>query len=192
MIATIRGILTAKKPPFLVVETYGVGYEIQMPINGFYLLPQIGEQVFLYTQAIVREDTQALFGFLTEKERELFRSLIKVNGVGPKSALAILSGVEPDVFVHMVLEGDEVGLTYLPGVGKKTAQRLIIEMRSSLDTMGDVVENDPHYSVTIRDAISALIALGYKPHVARKAVAAHKDKKVSSEDLVRLALKEIK
>ncbi len=189
MIGQLRGILLEKQAPTLVVEAGGIGYELQVPMTSFYQLPSIGKEVALYTHLVVREDAQLLYGFVHKQERSLFRALIKINGVGPKLALTILSGVEADTFVRCVIDNDVATLVRLPGIGKKTAQRLLIEMRDHLrnwdmescDT--SVVEN-----TAINDAISALIALGYKPQEAHKAIIRHKNKNLSSEQLIRLAL----
>ncbi len=189
MIGQLRGILLEKQAPTLVVEAGGIGYELQAPMTSFYQLPSIGEQVTLYTHLVIREDAQSLYGFIRRQERSLFRALIKINGVGPKLALTILSGVEADNFVKCVMDNDIASLVRLPGIGKKIAQRLLIEMRDHLknwDVEGydaPLVEN-----TAINDAISALVALGYKPQEANRAVIKHKDKNLSSEQLIRLAL----
>src|SRR5688572_17609541 len=132
MIGQIRGILIEKQPPSLVVDVHGVGYDIDAPMSTFFQLPDVGCEVTLLTHFVVREDAHHLYGFYTREERQLFRSLLKVNGVGPKLALTILSSITPDEFVHCVLSNDAASLVRLPGVGKKTAERLIIEMRDKL------------------------------------------------------------
>lgn len=199
MIGRIRGIIIEKQAPHLLVDVSGVGYELQAPMTTFYRLPAVGQEVVLHTHLQVREDAHVLFGFFDGRERELFRELLKVNGVGPKLALAILSGMEPDLFVKCVQEHNYNALTRLPGVGKKTAERLLIEMRDRLDSwapdFGRVgVSLDASLiapaSDALQDAESALIALGYKPQEASKAVAAVKvGEGQSSEELIRLALK---
>jgi Holliday junction DNA helicase RuvA len=189
MIGQLRGILLEKHAPTLVVEAGGIGYELQVPMTSFYQLPSIGKEVTLYTHLVVREDAQSLYGFVRKQERSLFRSLIKVNGVGPKLALTILSGVEADSFVKCVMDNDIASLVRLPGIGKKTAQRLLIEMRDPLkgwDT--ESCDTSVTGNTAINDAISALIALGYKQQEAHRAVIKHKDKNLSSEQLIRLAL----
>jgi len=197
MIGRLRGVIAAKHPPQLLMDVGGVGYEVEAPMSTFYQLPALGEEVVLHTHLVVRDDAHLLFGFATERERSLFRSLIKVNGVGAKLALTILSGVSADEFVRCVQGGDSLSLTRLPGVGKKTAERLIVEMRDRLDdfhsggaapivTTG-VVEaavDDP-----LRDAVSALIALGYKPAEASRMVAQVETDGQSSEAIIRAALK---
>ena len=189
MIGRLRGILLEKQAPTLVVEAGGVGYELQMPMTSFYQLPNIGKEVTLYTHLVVREDAQLLYGFVRKQERSFFRNLIIINGVGPKLALTILSGVEADTFVRCVIDNDVATLVHLPGIGKKTAQRLLIEMRDYLKDW-DIESCDRAFTenAVIRDAVSALIALGYKPQEANRAVIKHKDKNLSSEQLIRLAL----
>ncbi|PTB98199.1 Holliday junction branch migration protein RuvA, partial [Marinobacter sp. Z-F4-2] len=129
MIGRLTGLLLEKQPPWMVVDVHGVGYELEASMNTFVALPAPGEQVMLYTHLTIRDDAHLLYGFGREHERALFRALIKVNGVGPKLALAILSGMDEDAFMRCVRDDDSKALTKLPGVGKKTAERLIIEMR---------------------------------------------------------------
>jgi Holliday junction DNA helicase RuvA len=196
MISQIKGTIIDKQPPTLVVDVHGVGYEILAPMNTFYQLPDVGQEVKLLTQLIVREDSQTLYGFVSSSERELFRSLIKVNGVGPKMAITILSAIEPDTFAQCIADQNVIALTKIPGVGKKTAERLIIEMRDRLahwqNTKGSSTKNyllstaDPK-----QDAISALIALGYKPQDAQKTVHKIASDGLSSEEMIRLALKNL-
>ena len=199
MIAQIRGILLEKQPPVLVIDVHGVGYEIDAPMGTFYQLPEIGHEVILLTHFVVREDAHLLYGFYTRQERQLFRTLLKVNGVGPKLALTILSSITPDEFVHSVLHNDTASLVRLPGVGKKTAERLIIEMRdkladwhpSALTTLEHPTKNISHARHSIlQDAISALIALGYKQQEANKTVTKIDDGHATSEELIRRALRE--
>lgn len=187
MIGFLRGILLEKEEPNLSLEVNGIGYEVQMPTNNFHYLPQVGEELKLYTHFVVREDGQFLYGFIDKKQRTLFRSLIKINGVGPKMALAILSSMEPDVFIHHVLNNSPDALKHIPGVGAKTASRLIIEMRDKVSGWKNINADSNAES----DAISALVSLGYKSHEAHKAIMKHKDKELPSGELVRLALKEI-
>jgi Holliday junction DNA helicase RuvA len=198
MIGRIRGKLLEKQAPELLVDVGGVGYEIQAPMTTIYQLPPLGDNVELFTHLIVREDAHLLFGFASQQDRALFRSLIKVNGVGPKLALTILSGMDVQDFVRCVRDGDTVGLVRLPGVGKKTAERLLIEMRDRLrDWHVDGVAvaegaaqlpNQAHDHLL--DAESALISLGYKPQEATRMIAAVKSETVtSSEELIRAALK---
>ena len=194
MIGRLRGVLLAKTPPELLLEVNGVGYEIQSPMSTFYALPDPGQEIILYTHFVVREDAQLLFGFIDDNERQLFRALIKVNGVGPKLALTILSGIETQQFVGCVQTNDVAALVKLPGVGKKTAERLLIDMRDKLDDWvigSEAVSSSPVNPVALtEEAESALIALGYKPSEAAKAVAAVANDEIdSSEELIRRALR---
>ncbi|MFK7862735.1 MAG: Holliday junction branch migration protein RuvA [Pseudohongiellaceae bacterium] len=196
MIGQLRGLLIAKNPPEILLEVGGVGYEVQVPMSTLYELPDVGREVLLHTHFVVREDAQLLYGFHDTKSKSMFRSLIKVNGVGPKMALAILSGMPADEFVRTVRGNDVASMVKMPGVGKKTAERLIIEMRDRLDEWGDggdvadsVISMAPSIS---KDAETALIGLGYKPPQAARAIAiVMKENKdvADSEALIRLALK---
>lgn len=195
MIGRLRGTLLEKAPPRLLVDVQGLAYELDAPMFSFYRLPAIGEEVVLYTHLVVREDAHALYGFSQEQERALFRSLIKVSNVGPKLALSILSGIEPDAFVHCILQDDADSLVRIPGVGKKTAERLVIEMR---DRLGDwKIESNPsvqknvshNQNQPVQEAISALIALGYKPTEAKHAVNKVAKEHQSSEAMIRHALR---
>jgi len=199
MIGRIRGSLVHKQPPVILVEVGGVGYEIQVPMTTLFQLPELGEQVSLVTHFVVREDAQLLYGFIDERDRVLFRQLIKVNGVGPKLALTILSGMDANSFVRCIQRDDMSSLVALPGVGKKTAERLLIEMRDKLKdwlAQADVKAAGKGGAVVqpitdiVSDAEGALIALGYKPQDASRMVAAvNEDSVVNSEELIRLALK---
>lgn len=195
MIGRLRGKLVQKSPPILLVEVQGVGYEVEAPMTTFYQLPEVGEDIHLYTHLTVREDAHLLFGFATENERHMFRTLIKVNGVGAKMALTILSGMEADDFAVCIRDGDTARLTRLPGVGKKTAERLIVEMRDRLKDFNISRTAAPGQSVNINknnateDAISALIGLGYKPQEASRFVHAVAAPDMSSEEIIREALK---
>ncbi len=196
MIGQIRGILIHKQPPHLLVDVQGVAYEIESPMTTFYKLPETGVEVTLFTHLAIRDDAHLLFGFASHDERSLFRTLIKVNGVGAKMALAILSGIEADNFAQCIRDGDADTLVKLPGVGKKTAERLIIEMRDRLKdwSFGAVGSNDST-TATARianhsdDAISALVGLGYKPQEASRFVYAVATDAMSSEEIIREALK---
>lgn len=197
MIGRIKGVLVEKQAPTILVDLQGLGYEVQVPMSTIYQLPEIGQTVTLHTHFVVREDAQLLYGFAAEQERALFRALIKVNGVGPKLALTILSGIETDDFVRCVRDNDTATLVRLPGVGKKTAERLLVEMRDRLkdwhipgsDLLSGPAVAEPSADLLL-DAESALIALGYKPAEASKAVIAANDESVtSSEELIRRALK---
>lgn len=189
MIGRIRGTLIKRLPPAIMVEVGGIGYELLVPLNSFYLLPKLGQEVILYTHFVVREDAQMLFGFIDEEQRAFFRALLKVNGVGPKLALVILSEMDLGVFSHCVLSNDVNALTKLPGVGRKTAERLVIEMRDSEIIKTDIAAAED-VSNAVRESISALIALGFKPNDANRIIAKHKDKNLPTEELIRVALKE--
>lgn len=197
MIGRLRGIIESKQAPNLLIDVGGVGYELQASMHTFDQLPHQGTEIVLYTHFVVREDAQQLYGFISLQERQLFRALIKVNGVGPKLALTILSSIHPDQFVQCIISNDSVSLVQLPGIGKKTAERLIIEMRDRLD---DWYSNNQEFGVVnelaqipsnsaMQDALNALISLGYKPHEASKVIAQFAQTELSSEALIRAALK---
>jgi Holliday junction DNA helicase RuvA len=192
MIGRIRGELLNVSPPDIILDVGGIGYEVQVPMTTLYELPEPGAEVCLFTHFVVREDAQLLFGFLRERDRSLFRHLIRVNGVGPKLGLAILSGLDADSFIRAVQREDTSTLVQLPGVGRKTAERLLVEMR---DKLADwlLEQNESPEARVDRDiqaeAESALVALGYKPAEASKAVTAANDGSIlRSEDLIRRAL----
>lgn len=199
VIGRLQGILSEKQPPDLLVDVQGVGYEVQASLTTFFQLPAVGETVTLFTHFVVREDAQLLYGFADTRERELFRTLIKVNGVGPKMALAILSGMNADEFVRCVQLDDVSSLVKLPGVGKKTAERLIIEMRDRLKAWGvdggsgGTIPTAHMVPSVTEEAESALVALGYKPQDAAKMVKAVyvADDQPGCETLIRLALKSL-
>ena len=196
MIGFLRGRIMKKQPPGLTLDVQGVGYELEASMNTFYLLPETGEEVELLTHLIVREDAHLLYGFVTEDERYVFRTLIRVSGVGAKMALAILSGIGAVEFKQCIEAGDTERLTRLPGVGKKTAERLIVEMR---DRLSDWQETGlpgkdragPRINATepINEAISALITLGYRPQEASRLVHGVAGDSMDSETLIRAALK---
>jgi len=199
MIGIIRGTLIAKQPPDVVVDVAGVGYEIQVPMTTLFDLPGLGEEVTLLTHFVVREDAQLLYGFLAQEERRLFRELIKVSGVGPKLALALLSGMDARAFSQCLQRDDVSALVALPGVGRKTAERLLVEMR---DKAGKWLEElapaaaGPQVAVSAvsvdfrAEAEQALVALGYKlPEAARLVSSVDTDEAESSEELIRRALK---
>jgi len=196
MIGFLRGKLVHKAPPLLVLDVQGVGYELEAPMTTFYDLPLVGTEVMLHTHLVVREDAHSLFGFAHEADRALFRTLIKITGVGPKLALAILSGQSAEAFQQCIRNNDTQALVRLPGVGKKTAERLVIELRDRLPMM--VVGNIgvPKTSETSlptannpqQEAISALCSLGYKPLDATKMVQNINSQDKSCEDIIRLAL----
>ncbi|WP_076536396.1 Holliday junction branch migration protein RuvA [Shewanella sp. UCD-KL21] len=202
MIGRLCGLVVEKQAPEIVLDVNGVGYELQVPMTSFYELPELNHTAMLYTHFVVREDAQLLYGFITKQERALFRLLIKTNGVGPKLALTILSGMTAGEFVNCVERDDIVTLVKLPGVGKKTAERLVIEMRDKLKSLLEasagserefalqsnyqpaVVENNAE-----EDAIAALVSLGYKPAQASKAVITAYSDGMTSEVLIKAALK---
>ena len=164
MIGFLRGTLLKKQPPLLILDVNGVGYEIDAPMTTFYILPDIGNEIEIFTHLVVRDDAHLLFGFATENERHLFRNLIKVNGVGAKMALTILSGIEADEFSQCIQNNDAERLIKLPGVGKKTAERLIVEMRDRLDNLPKLTishENNKArvYTTPVDEAVSALTSL---------------------------------
>lgn len=202
MIGWIKGNILEKQAPFLLLDVNGVGYELQAPMTTFYHLPNEGI-IELFTHFVVREDAQLLYGFATKDEQQLFRSLIKVNGVGPKLALAILSSIEPKQFVFCVKNDDVNALVNIPGIGKKTAERLLIEMRDRLkdwysvdaDAISTMSSHSvkPHANQRLAEAESALVALGYKPIEATKMIMLAKaemvDDSFTTEMLIKLALK---
>jgi len=195
MIGFLRGKLVHKAPPLIVLDVQGVGYEIEAPMTTFYDLPLTGADITLHTHLVVREDAHSLFGFLKEADRALFRTLIKVNGVGPKLALTILSGQSAEEFHRSIENNDTQALVRLPGVGKKTAERLVIELRDRLPALGDTSASTaaspsaaPAAAHPKQEAISALCSLGYKPADASKMVQAVNAEGKSCEDIIRLAL----
>lgn len=197
MIVSLRGKLTEKQPLQIIVEVAGVGYGVATPMSTFYKLPDVGEDVFLYAHLVVREDAHLLYGFATQREKELFQALIKVSGIGPKAALAILSGLDPDAFIQCVINHDVASIVRVPGVGKKTAERLIIEMKDKLDDIGsaqtaELPHNEPAtVNSSLSDALSALVALGYKHDQARRAISKYDGENGSSEALIKFALQNI-
>jgi Holliday junction DNA helicase RuvA len=202
MIGSLAGVLALKTPPQLLLEVGGVGYEIEAPMSTFYDLPPLGERVRLLTHLVVREDAHILFGFATEAERRLFRGLLKVAGVGPRTALGILSGVSSEAFAQAVKQKDTAALMRVPGVGRKTAERLIIEMRDRLEAAGAVALSGSSAagapgatSSAEAEAFGALVALGYKPAEATRllkhattAGEAETTDALSTEQLIRRAL----
>lgn len=200
MISRLQGILLEVAPPALLVDVQGVGYEVQASMSTIYRLPAVQHSVVLHTQLIVREDAHTLYGFFDRQERQLFRELIKISGVGPKMALAILSGMEPATFLRSVHHNDVATLTRLPGVGKKTAERLLVEMRDRIKVFDAVDPGTaspqntdttglPDQHSVIQEAESALIALGYKPQEASRAIGRLDVAGLSSQEVIRQALK---
>ena len=197
MIGRLRGEIIAKHPPQVLVDVGGVGYEVEAPMSTFYDLPQVGEPVILITHLVVREDAHVLYGFLREHDRALFRGLLKVTGVGAKMALGILSGMDAQRFAQCIEQEDLTALSRLPGIGKKTAQRLVMEMKDRVGDLGGgvsaviggaaataVAADDP-----LNDSVSALVALGYRPADANRMARAADDGAKTSEEIIRAALK---
>lgn len=192
MIGRIAGTLLAKSPPMLLVDVAGVGYELGAPMSTFYRLPAVGEPVVLHTHLMVREDAQLLYGFSSEAERALFRQLLKISGVGAKLALVILSGVAVDELLAIVSDADAARLVRIPGIGRKTAERLILELREPLGRMVNASASAmAPRGDAMQDAASALEALGYKPAEARAALRDLAADGQRSEDLIRAALKRL-
>ena len=198
MIGRLQGELIEKQAPHLLLNVNGVGYELEAPMSTFYELPECGESVMLHTHLLVREDAQTLYAFKHLRDRSLFRNLLKVNGVGAKMALAILSGMDANAFSQCIHHGDVDSLVRIPGVGKKTAERLILDMRDRLDkevtaqatSNGKSVNGVNGYAQDpIADAVSALVSLGYKPNEASRMVGNVETKNENSEDIIRQALK---
>ncbi len=196
MIGRLRGELVIKNPPQLMLDVSGVGYELEAPMSTFYALPEVGQVVTLLTHLQVREDAHVLFGFSSETERQLFRDLLKVTGIGARIALAVLSGMEAGMYWRCIQEGNTAALIRLPGIGRKTAERLIVEMR---DRATAVAANscpvDAHVGSSgsrtdpAEDAVHALIALGYKPQEAARMVKRIDARDQSREDIIRMALR---
>lgn len=196
MIGFLRGKLAAKHPPVLLLDVGGVGYEVEAPMSTFYGLPGVGADVMLHTHLVVREDAHILFGFGTERERSLFREVIKISGVGPRIALGILSGITVDEFHRCVEAQDAAALTRIPGIGRKTAERLIIEMRDRLKVLatGQPFEVRGAAGATAgpnpqAEAFSALVALGYKPAEVTRLLQKIDPSVTTTEDLIRHALR---
>ncbi|MDH3309912.1 MAG: Holliday junction branch migration protein RuvA [Gammaproteobacteria bacterium] len=195
MIGRLHGVLLRKEPPAMLVDVSGVAYELEAPMTTFYELPAVGNQVTLYTHLVIREDAHLLYGFVRETQRRLFRDLLKVNGVGPRVALAVLSGLPDEEFTRCVAEEDITRLTKVPGIGRKTAERLVIEMRDKLPKDVPVLSTRPAAgtgaapSDPVSEAVSALVSLGYKPNEASRAVRGVSAKGLNTEEIIRQALK---
>ena len=190
MIGSVRGRIASKTPPQLTVDVGGLGYELEAPMSTFFHLPPVGEEVRLLTHLVVREDAHVLYAFGTEEERRLFRSLIKVSGVGPKIALALLSGISVAAFAECVQREDIAALTRIPGVGRKTAERLIVEMRDRLAAPppGGGIAAVAAGTSAESEADGALVALGYRPAEATRLLKAAGPGTHSTEELIRRAL----
>ena len=201
MIGRLRGNILEKQPPLVLLEAHGVGYEIYMPMTCFYELPELQHEAVIFTHFVVREDAQLLFGFNSKQERALFRELIKVNGVGPQLALAILSGMSAQQFVTAVEKEEIASLVKLPGVGKKTAERLVVEMKDRFKGMhGDLFGGDSAFTLTTpsaepetndaeSEAVAALVSLGYKPQEASRMISKVGRPDADCETLIREALR---
>ena len=191
MIGQISGMLVYKHPPQLMVDVGGVAYELEAPMTAFYELPEVGERVSLFTHLVIRDDAHLLFGFADLQQRDVFRVLLKISGVGPRVALALLSGLTVDDLAACVAAGDIAQLTRVPGIGRKTAERLVIELRDRLENVSGVGPDSSRSTLTPQqDAVSALMALGYRETEASRAVrAVEVDGVPTVETLIREALK---
>lgn len=200
MIGRLRGIILEKRPPLLLLDVNGVGYEVHVSMNTFYLLPEIGKEVILYTHLIVREDAHILYGFCTMEERLVFRELIKISGIGPKTALAVLSSMTPDRFMISIQSRDHECLVCIPGIGKKTAERLLVEMQDRLKKWpisekitksGTASLGEEKNALSAKqEAFQALVTLGYKPYEAER-VLASVDETLPTAEIIRLALRSL-
>ena len=191
MIGRMRGLLVAKQPPWVMIEAGGIGYELEVPMSTLYDLPELGREVILFVHYAHKEDTVALYGFLREAERAQFRNLLRVSGIGAKIALSVLSGASVDEFARLVQAGDVTALTRVPGIGKKTAERIVLELRDRVGAVSAVpvginasASRDPH-----SEALTALQQLGYKPAEAQRLVRDIQAPGDSAEALIRKALK---
>ena len=207
MIGRLKGEIIGKRPPHLLLDVNGVGYELEAPMSTFYDLPAVGSTVTLITHLAIREDAHALYGFARERDRDLFRALLKVTGIGAKIGLAILSGMDAPRFVQCVEQEDITALTRIPGIGTKTAQRLVVEMRDRLDGIGGgfafaaalpgaagpstMIGMPGQAPSALADAVSALVALGYKPADANRMARAADDGAKTSEEIIRAALRAV-
>lgn len=193
MIGLLQGIIIEKAPPEIILKVAGVGYEIELPLNYFADLPEIGQELTIYTHLAVREDAHLLYGFINKTEKLLFRRLIKVNGVGPKLALAILATLSPENFLDLVKREEIARLTKIPGVGKKTAERLVLELKDKFKDLNEITSKIPRFekidnNITEK-AIDALVSLGYKPLEAQKMVKNIDISNLNLEQIITQALK---
>ncbi len=194
MISRLQGILLTKDLPTILVEVHGVGYEVDIPMTTFYDLPEIGQPIILHTHLAIREDAHQLFGFLNSQDRRLFRELIKVNGIGGRSALAILSGMSTQDFIQCILQENLALLIKVPGIGKKTGERLIIEMRDRLKAFDQNTPTMPSAAISNHakdEALAALVSLGYRSQDAQKRIDQAYTENMSAEALIRKTLKEM-
>ena len=191
MIGSLRGKLSFKRAPAIIIECNGVGYDVETPMSTFFELPAVGDELFLFTHLLVREDAQILYGFATDEERVLFRTLLKVRGVGARIGLAVLSAMSTTDFNRCIEYEDTAALSKIPGIGKKTAERLIIEMRDRIDK---IIGSDT-LKITVAqgpksEAVDALVALGYKPAEVNRLIAKLDVDGQSAENIIRLALRQ--
>ena len=194
MIGSLNGLIISKKPSEVLLEVNGIGYEVHVPLSTSFKLPSVDQTVQLLTHLLVREDQHTLYGFITEDERKLFRALIKISGVGPKLALTILSGINVEGFIRSVQMQDVDTLIHLPGIGKKTAERLLVEMKDKVSQMGDIAQNDAIESKDLRiikEAHNALTSLGYKSVEARKILDGIDSNGLTVEALLKQALQSL-
>jgi len=194
MIARLAGTLIHKLPPLMVIDVGGVGYEVEAPLSVFYDLPETGQPVVLLTHLSIKDDSHTLYGFSSESQRTVFRQLLKISGIGAKLALTILSGASSEELARYVAEEDSAALTRLPGIGKKTAERIIIELRDKLDILPAATSQGSGSrpgapASAISEAITALNALGYKPQESSGLVRAVAEPEMDVEEIIRLALK---
>jgi Holliday junction DNA helicase RuvA len=196
MIGRLQGTILEKQPPSILIDVQGVGYELEASMSTFYQLPECGENITLHTHLVVREDAQLLYGFYSLSERQMFRNLIKISGVGPKLALTILSGMSAEGFSRCIMDGDSKALTRLPGVGKKTAERLVIELKDRLEKDDSIklpgstgtTASIERQANPVNDAVSALISLGYKAQQASQMIRDIDVEAKSTEEIIRAAL----
>ena len=196
MIGWLEGVLKDKRPPHLLLDVRGVGYELEAPMTTFYALPGVGEPITLYTHQIVREDANQLYGFITERDRNVFRMLLKVNGVGAKLALGILSGMDTVTLARCILEADTISLVKLPGIGKKTAERLVLDLRDRFELLPPAQAAAPGNSAPLprsaadpsAEAVDALVALGLKAQEASRRVRSVYAEGLETEEIIRQAL----
>jgi holliday junction DNA helicase RuvA len=191
MIGRLRGRLIRKAPPALIVDVNGVGYELEAPMSTFYRLPELGSEVELHTHLVVRDDAHLLYGFATEDERRLFRDLLRVTGIGPKIGLALLSGIDVETFMRCVEAEDADALTRIPGIGRKTAERLLIEMRDRIRALGELPAAGAAAASGAgarAEAYAALVALGYRPVEVNRLLQGVAEDGIGTEELIRRAL----
>ena len=193
MIGSLIGLIKEKTPSAILLEVNGIGYEISIPLSTSFQLPKVGESAFLLTHLVIREDQHSLYGFATEEERKLFRALIKISGVGAKLAITILSGTNVTGFIQSVVNEDIDALVHLPGIGKKTAERLVVEMKDKISEISDEQQNlqDSGINSAVAEAINALVNLGYKTKDAKNILDKIDSEELSVEDLIRQALKSL-